>query len=133
MTYEYPTITRRYLSTVVDFLFIITTMIIVSYILQESNGVTGKIRVAIIILLFFAYEPLFTSVFCTIGQKITGIRVRKRGSLEHISILAAYIRIFIKVLLGFISFFTIIFSKDRRAIHDFAAGSVVIYKKDSYN
>ena len=128
MVPEYPTITRRYLSTFIDLLFIIAAVILISYTLQSSGEFTDNLRIAIILFLFFVYEPLFTSLFCTVGQLITGIRVRRRVSLSHISIAAAYLRTLIKVLLGLISFFTIPFAKERRAIHDFAVNSVVIYK-----
>jgi uncharacterized RDD family membrane protein YckC len=125
---EYPTITRRYLSTAIDFMFILSTAILISYIFQSTGEFTGNIRVALILFLFFVYEPLFTSLFCTVGQLITRIRVRRRVSLSHISIAAAYLRTLIKVFLGLVSFFTIPFAKERRAIHDFAVNSVVIYK-----
>jgi uncharacterized RDD family membrane protein YckC len=32
--------------------------------------------------------------------------------------------------LGFISLFAIIFSKERRAIHDFASGSIVVFANE---
>lgn len=125
---EYPTIVRRYLSTAIDYIFVITLLISISYALQSTGEITRKIRVALILFMFFSYEPLFTSLFCTVGQLITGIRVRRRASLRHISIPAAYLRTFIKILLGLISFLTIPFVKERRGIHDFAVNSVVIYK-----
>ena len=76
--------------------------------------------------MLFLYEPIFTSRFCTLGQKIMGIRVREIFSLQKISIPKAYLRIVIKIFLGFISFFSIPFSSERRAIHDFVAGTIVV-------
>jgi uncharacterized RDD family membrane protein YckC len=131
MTCDYPTITLRYLSTVVDVVFILSIIILVSYVFQASSDITINVRFALILFMFFAYEPFFTSLFCTVGQKITGMRVRKKGSLQHISIPAAYLRTLIKVILGFISFFTILFEKDKRAIHDLVVGSIVVYKNNS--
>jgi uncharacterized RDD family membrane protein YckC len=58
-----------------------------------------------------------------------GIRVRKKILHENISIPSAYLRIIVKLFLGLISFFTIPFSDKKRAIHDFAVDSVVIYVK----
>jgi uncharacterized RDD family membrane protein YckC len=128
MPYEYPSIIRRYLSSVVDGLVILLVIIIASYVFQGDRLNVWTSRVAIILFMCFIYEPLSTSIFCTIGQKITGIRVREQHTLQHISIPAAYLRTFVKYTLGIISFFTIIFSEDRKAIHDFAVGSIVIYK-----
>ncbi len=59
-----------------------------------------------------------------------GVRVRRFPSLERISLLMAYGRIIVKALLGILSFFTLPFSKNRRAIHDMAARSIVIFADD---
>jgi len=127
MDYQYPTILRRYLSTFIDALLITLVLLVVSSIFESNTGASNNIRVAILAFMFLAYEPLCTSLVCTLGQKITGVRVRTISTHQKISIPAAYIRLFLKIFLGFISFITILFSKEKRAIHDFAANSVVIY------
>jgi len=114
------------MSSIIDGMFIFLAFILVSYVFDQENQISDYIRVGTILFLFFVYEPICTSKFCTIGQKIAGIRVRKIGSLEKISMPAAYIRIIAKLFLGIISFLAIVFSRERRAIHDFAAGSIVI-------
>lgn len=129
MDYEYPTILRRYLATAIDGIFIVGVMILSSYALQSQNDIAVKVRIGIIVLMFFVYEPFCTSMLCTLGQKLTGIRVRRIFTLRRISVPAAYLRIIVKLFLGLISFFTIPFTEDKRAIHDFAVGSVVILKK----
>jgi len=129
MEYEYPGIVRRYFSSVIDGLFVISAVVLASYALQSSDGITEKLRVFIILGMFFVYEPLCTSLFCTLGQGLTGIRVRKLFTLRRISIPAAYFRTIVRLFWGIISFFTIPLSTDRRAIHEFAVGSIVIYKK----
>lgn len=126
MDIEYPSIARRYLSTFIDAVFIIFVVIGISYIFQQDHEFVRTVRLALVLIMFFVYEPLCTSRLCTIGQKIMGIRVRKMDNLEKISIFSAYGRIFTKIFFGLISFITIAFSKNRRAIHDFVAGSVVV-------
>lgn len=121
-----PTILRRYLSTFIDGIFISSVFIAASFAVTSDSPLATNARVAVLFLMFFFYEPIFTSRFCTIGQKITRIRVRAIGTYERISIPAAYLRIVIKIFLGFISLLSIPITRDRRAIHDFAAGSVVI-------
>lgn len=124
---KYPTLTRRYIATAIDVAFVLTAIILISY-LFENAGVTGvKVRIGLILFLFFIYEPLCTSRFCTLGQKIMRVRVRRYPSLERISLLMAYTRILVKALLGIISFFTLPFSQKRRAIHDMAARSIVVF------
>jgi len=129
MEYQYPSIIRRYLATFIDGLLVITILISISYIFQGENDLIIGIRIAFILFVFFVYEPIFTSKLCTMGQKVTGIRIRTQFLHERISIPSAYLRIVVKLLLGIFSFFTIPFNKNKRAIHDFAVGSVVIFKK----
>lgn len=129
MEYQYPSILRRYFATFIDGMVVLIALIMISYILQGESNLSTSLRVAVILFVFFVYEPICTSRFCTVGQKLTGIRVRKRFLHRRISIPAAYLRIIVKVFLGIISFFSIPFTKNKRAIHDFAVGSVVIFKK----
>ena len=126
MITETPTILKRYLSTLLDGTFIIFTFLLVSYVFQQEQVGITIIRVTLMIAMFFIYEPLFTSKFCTLGRKITGIRVRELETLSKIPIHKACFREIVKVLPGLISFFTIPLTQNRRGIHDFAAGSVVI-------
>lgn len=128
-----PTITRRYLSTFIDGILVLSFFLIISFIFQQDSGNIQAIRIALILSMFLIYEPLCTSKFCTLGQKVTGIRVRQFSSRQRISLLAAYGRILVKLFLGLISFFTIPFSKGKRGVHDFAASSVVIFDyQDKY-
>ena len=128
-----PTITRRYLSTFIDGILVVSFFLIISFIFQQDSSNIQAVRIALILGMFFIYEPLCTSKFCTLGQKVTGIRVRQFGSRQKISLLAAYGRILVKLFLGRISFFTIPFSKGKRGVHDFAASSVVIFDyQDKY-
>jgi uncharacterized RDD family membrane protein YckC len=122
----YPTILRRYLATFIDGMLILTVMILTSYIFSHDTDLDRILRVSIILSMFFIYEPFFTSKICTLGQKIMGVRVRNFANLERISLFQAYVRIIVKILLGIISFFSIIFSSKKRAIHDFAASSIII-------
>jgi uncharacterized RDD family membrane protein YckC len=124
---KYPTILRRYLASSIDVVFILTVFIAFFYMLNGDNDIGLIIRIMIGFSVLFLYEPVFTSRLCTIGQKITGIRVRKADSGKRLSIPEACLRTVVKLLLGLISFFSIPVTRKRRALHDFAAGSVVIY------
>jgi len=131
MEIEYPTILRRYFSTFIDGLFIIGMLVLCAYVLDAENSTATNARVGVILFMFFIYEPIFTAYFCTLGQKITGIRIRRLSTGNRISIIQAYLRIVVKILFGIFSFFTIPFTKNKRAIHDFAVGSLVIYENES--
>jgi uncharacterized RDD family membrane protein YckC len=121
-----PTILRRYLSTFIDGMLVLAISIALSFAIKADSTFASSARMAVYILMFLCYEPIFTSRYCTIGQKLTGIRVRTVMTLEKISIPAAFLRIFVKIFLGFISLLTIPITKDRRAVHDFASGTIVI-------
>lgn len=127
---EYPTILRRYLSSFVDGCFIVVSVILVPYVIGDEEN-TLSVRIMIAAIFLFVYEPLFTSAFCTLGQKATGIRIRKFNNYQRLSFPVALLRVTIKGLLGFISLFSIIFSKDKRAIHDYASDSIVILNTEA--
>ena len=124
---KYPTILRRYMATFIDGTFVLLAFVLFAYILQGDGDFELAIRIVIGCAILFIYEPLFTSKLCTLGQKVMGIRIRHFSSGHKISIFAAYLRIVVKLLLGIISFFSIPWTRKRRALHDFVAGSVVVY------
>ena len=127
MTQEiYPSILKRYLSTFIDSVFMLSMLILVSFLFQKDSQTETYARVGMIFFLFLVYEPFCTSNYCTLGQKITGVRVRTVFQREKITLPKAYLRIVIKILLGFVSFFSIPFTPHKRAIHDLVVGSVVI-------
>ena len=127
MVRPFPSLVRRYGATLIDAFFIMFLMILASVTLQVESEVAVKARVVAFVLIVFAYEPVLTSRLCTLGQRLTGLRVRRHGNPEvRIGIPAAYVRFAVKLLLGWISFLTLAFTKEKRAIHDFAAGSIML-------
>src|SRR5512134_1893227 len=122
---SYPTLSRRYLTTAIDGCVILGGLLLASYVVQGDSAVAQSIRISTILFLFLVYEPLCTSRLCTIGQKLMGVRVRDYATSEHITIPQAYFRILVKLVLGVVSFFTIGFNPEHRAIHDMAARSIV--------
>ncbi len=121
---EYPSLVRRYLVTFLDGSFVFGLFLLLIYAFPGSE--LAWLRVGIIATTILLYEPVFTSRSCTLGQKLLGVRVRRSDDLYPISILQAYARLVVKILLGWISFLSLGFDRERRAIHDYAVGSVVI-------
>ena len=121
---NYPSVFRRYLSTLLDLLVLWSWIYVVTRIpmIVESNWAT----VAIIAPVVLTYEPMLTTFRCTIGQWVFRLRVRTFEGGNRISIPQAYGRLFVKFLLGTISILTIPARPDRRAIHDFATETIVI-------
>ena len=126
-----PSLVRRYGAILIDGFFILFLMVLAGVAFQAVSDASATPRVVVFVLILFVYEPLLTSRLCTIGQRLTGVRVRRHdNSGEKIGILAAYVRFAVKILLGAISFLTLAFTKEKRAIHDLAAGSIMLQVAD---
>jgi uncharacterized RDD family membrane protein YckC len=110
----------------IDGMLMLVILIIIMIIVQGHEFRT-PIMVSSALFILGTYEPLLTSYSRTLGQRLMKIRVGRQGNpKEKINLLNAYIRWFIKGLLGWISFVTIHFNQERRAIHDLASNSVMI-------
>ncbi|MFC1724292.1 RDD family protein [candidate division KSB1 bacterium] len=132
MENNYPNIVKRYIAALIDGLLVLALLFISAYILRPviEFSKTGWIIIALFLLL--VYEPLFTSKLCTLGQKIIGIRVRRFMDKRRISLFQAYKRYAVKLIFGLISLFTVPVTEGNRAIHDFAADTIV-YNADEVN
>ena len=126
MESKYPTILRRYFSSLIDGILLLSIFIGSLSLIEGNDQITSTFRFVLPLIIILFYEPLLTSKACTFGQLLTGIRVRRITDLNKISIFSAYVRYLVKFILGFISFFSILFSDKSRAIHDFSSGTVVI-------
>jgi hypothetical protein len=126
---SYPTISDRVQSTFIDTIFIVVLMFLVASFLDKFEGTPEWIRIALFFCIWGVYEPLCTTLGFTIGNYAKGIRVRKVGNKEErINIIQAFFRYVLKISLGWISFVTIHANTQKRAIHDLAAGSIMIKK-----
>jgi uncharacterized RDD family membrane protein YckC len=124
---NYPSLARRCVTVQIDVLLVLASFFALAYALKGSHWLLAGTRVALLLGMWFLYEPIMTSRACTLGQFVTGIRVRRWGTLKRISLPQAFGRILLKSLLGVISFFAVSFSRDRRAIHDLASRTIVVY------
>jgi uncharacterized RDD family membrane protein YckC len=132
-TYEeekYPSLVVRYQSFFADTLIIIVMMFISGYSLEYIESPPEWIRIALFFGIWAIYEPLCTSIGCTFGNYIMKIRVREHeNERKKLTFPLAFVRYLFKMLLGIISFITISSSNERRGIHDFIVGSVVVNLK----
>lgn len=126
-TTDYPSLSDRVQSTFIDGIFIIIMMFFCASILDKFENAPDWIRIVLFFGLWAIYEPLCTTFGFTLGNLIKGIRVRKfEDTKRRIHFFQAFFRYFIKFLLGWMSFITMHTNPKKRAIHDFAAGSVMI-------
>ncbi len=127
MEKSYPALSDRIQSTFIDTLFIVFLMFITSAILDRYDNAPDWIRITVFVGLWAIYEPLSTTFGGTIGNRVKGLRVRRHNNeQQRINIAQAFLRYALKVLLGWVSFLTMHSNAQRRAIHDFASGSVMI-------
>ena len=124
---NYPTLSDRVQSTFIDSILIIILMFVFAAVLERYENAPDWIRIALFFGIWGIYEPLCTSLGFTVGNYLKGIRVRKvSNTSKKLNIGQAFIRYVLKASLGWISFLTMHSNPKRRAIHDFAAGSVMI-------
>lgn len=135
MDIVYPSLSKRVQSLFIDGLLMIVLMMLAAWLLDKMNPKQEDgdewLRAVLFIAIWGIYEPVSMTFGCTLGNYLIKIRVRKQGNInKKINILQAYVRFVVKFLLGWISFITISFNDEKRAIHDFLSGSIVLEKKD---
>ena len=127
METTYPLLLDRIQSIFIDLVFIIILTFFASSLLDKVQDPPDWIRIALFVGLWALYEPLAVTFGCTLGQYIKKLRVRSHTDpTRRINILQAFVRYILKTFLGWISFLTISSNPERRAIHDFVSGSVMV-------
>ncbi len=127
---EYPSLATRFKAMIVDGLMIITGFFLAGVIFSIFEDAPGYARGIAFVFIIFLYEPILVSFGGTIGHRANGMIVKSHANTDkNIFFLLAILRSLIKWFLGWISFITIINGKEKRAIHDLASNSIVLYKK----
>ena len=129
-TKEYPSLLLRVKGAFADVIVMIIFMYGASEFFLLFEEVSESIRMSAFIFIFVLYDPLFISLFGgTIGHNFIGLKVKQESNeLKNISFPSALLRFIIKSTLGWISFLTMGGNKKKKAIHDIAVNSVVIYE-----
>jgi uncharacterized RDD family membrane protein YckC len=133
MEVNYAGLAKRIQSIFIDLFLMLGMMLIAASVLDKINpeqlDKDEWIRAFLFIGIWGVYEPVAMTLGCTLGNYLMKIRVRKSANADKkINLVQAYIRLITKFFLGWLSFITIGFNKERRAIHDLAAGTIVIEK-----
>lgn len=123
---QYPVLLRRIQSSFIDGLIVLAGMVLVANV-AEFAGENEMFIKMMGLFMILSYEPIMICHSSTIGQRMIGIRVKNHDlKQKNISILHAYVRFVVKITCGWLSYVTINFSPERRALHDVAANSVMI-------
>lgn len=125
----YPGVFLRVKAMVIDGIVLLVFMVVASSFFSLFNEVPDVVRVSAFVFIFLLYDPLLTTFWGgTIGHRFAGIRVRKDwNEKSNIQFPQAVLRYIVKALIGWISLLTVGGNKKGKAIHDYVAGSVVIY------
>lgn len=123
---EYPSLLKRVQATFVDQIIAFLLLVLFIVIANNINEDLIALKVAAFVL-GFSYEPLMIFKSRTIVQRMTGTKVEWANPNYSLKLLALYKRHVLKILLGWVSLLTVSFNKRKRAIHDIAAGTVVVY------
>ncbi|MFI0430890.1 RDD family protein [Mariniflexile sp. HMF6888] len=126
----YASVANRIKAAFIDSIIIIGAMYLNSEIFTLFGSIPNTVKIVVSVAIFLLYDPLFTAFNGgTIGHSLSKIGVRKDGEFDkYISFPNAFIRFILKATLGWISLLTITGNEKKKAIHDFAAKSVVIEK-----
>ncbi|MFN7253172.1 MAG: RDD family protein [Anaerobacillus sp.] len=120
---------ERFFAQILDLLFIFLPITIISYIL------TGELTLPFEFLMFLygIILPVIWKGF-TVGKKMMGIRIVKIngdqvgiGTMLLRDLVSGFIYTFTFGIASIVSFFMVIFREDKRAIHDFIAGTIVTF------
>lgn len=127
MEIEYPSLSERFQSIIIDQVFIVTLMFVFSATLDKFAYAPDWIRIVLFFSIWGVYEPICMTFGCTIGNFVKRIRVKKfTEPTKKINIFQSYGRYIAKLLLGLLSFLTVTMDKERRAIHDMVASTIMI-------
>lgn len=127
MEETYPPLSDRVQSSFIDIMLVILLMFAVAGILDKVQNPPDWLKIVLFVSIWVIYEPLTTAMGSTLGNYIKGIRVRQAdNTTKRINFIQALVRYVLKIALGWISFLTIHSNAKRQAIHDMAAGSVMI-------
>lgn len=120
-------------ATILDGLIVSIPLAILSWIVigsGEENWATELISTLYMLLL-----PVFWNG-CTIGKHICGIKIQRVDDGSTPTIWTMVLRVIVGNLVyaitfgigSIISLFMVVFREDKRSIHDFIAGTEVVYK-----
>jgi uncharacterized RDD family membrane protein YckC len=126
---QFPNLFRRYVASLIDLIAVVAFVGFIGKLpLAMPENFSGITVFMIVIVL---YEPIFTVFACTIGQLVMRIRVRRCDGQERLGFLRAVFRTLVKYSLGVISFLSMPAQIERRAMHDLAAGTLVLDASDT--
>lgn len=128
---QFPSLVTRIKALFIDGVIVLAIFTVTSLGIDAFGDIPDFAKGAIAIFMFYLYDPLLTHFTgSTLGHKVMNLKVRRYEEPEkRISLGHAFLRFIAKGGLGWISFLTVTGDKRKRAIHDFASGSIIMTTK----
>jgi uncharacterized RDD family membrane protein YckC len=124
---------RRFRAAIIDGALIVLLLSVL--LLPVANLLADygpAVRIGLLFLPVFLIDPyLVASTGGTIGHHAMQLRVQKVGEGANIGLGAAILRFLTKMVFGLPSFAFVLATRQRQALHDMLAKSIVVYK-DGY-
>jgi uncharacterized RDD family membrane protein YckC len=125
----YPSLMNRLQAMFFDFWIIVAiTMLLLVNLFDGFSEQLTWLKFLLFFVIVFIYDPVGAMTGGTIGYRTMGLKVTKEDGISKISFIQAYQRSFVKFTLGIISLLTITSDARKRAIHDKAAGTQVVFR-----
>ncbi|WP_200975276.1 RDD family protein [Echinicola sp. 20G] len=127
---EFPPLLNRIKAAMIDLIIILIIFSLSSILIDVLGDPPNWVRGMIFIFSIYLYEPMMLTFFGgTLGHLLLGLRIRRmENQHDKLNIFQASGRFLVKYLLSWISFLTVATNSKKRAIHDLASGSIVLYK-----
>ena len=126
---RYPELGIRYRSIFIDTLVMVLLMFLASWLFSAWDNAPDEARMTAFVLIWGVYEPLANTLGGTVGNRLMKVAVRRfADETRRPNLVQSCMRYAVKLALGWLSFFTMGSNQKRRAIHDFASGTVVVYR-----
>lgn len=127
-----PGISIRVRAMVIDTIALLVFMFFATYLFSLFEKVPDNAKMIAVVFIFFLYDPIFTSSFGgTLGHLMMGIRVkREMDPSRNIWFHWAILRFIVKAIVGIVSLIIVTTNKQGKAMHDYVAGSIVVFAKE---
>ena len=130
---DYPYLLTRYKAALIDGLLQFSLFAVLMILIKDPEN--RPMAFIIFLIISLLYEPIFLTVLSgTIGHKMMKIKIKTiHNTSKNINLFQGLVRIFSKIILGWLSFLTINFNAEHRAIHDYLSSSIVLNDQKKHN
>lgn len=132
-TVDYPRLGQRLQALLIDSLVLGLLFFSVLFLVRLLKLQNAEIESLLIILLWASFEPLcITLTGGSVGHHLIGLRVRRLTADKPLPLARAYLRFFFKAPLASVSLLSLLLTDKHRALHDFIARSLVVYRQPAF-